>query len=70
MEIFCNDRDRLVEIWLSNFEKNDESIRSVLAPVFAECKKKKYTAVVFESGNHDLFEQTKSLLISNRSEAE
>ena len=37
-----------------------------LQPLIAECKEKKYRLAIFESGEQDLVENTKDLLIHNR----
>ena len=66
MEININETKKIVEVWLSNEEKNDTSIKESLNKLYADYKKTKYLVVVYESGNQDLFSGTKSLLIQNR----
>ena len=50
MEIRVRDDRHLVEVWLSNAEKRDTSLRDGLKRLYAEYKKKKYLVAVFESG--------------------
>ena len=57
---------QIVEIWLSNAEKNDKQIRDSLQVVFDKYKKKKYMVAVFESGEKDLYQGTLDLLTYNR----
>ena len=57
---------QIVEIWLSNAEKNDKQIRDSLQVVFDKYKKKKYMVAVFESGEKDLYQGTLELLAYNR----
>ncbi len=60
------DDKQIVEIWLSNAEKNDKQIRDSLQVVFDKYKKKKYMVAVFESGDKDLYQGTLDLLAYNR----
>ena len=60
------DDKQIVEIWLSNAEKNDKQIRDSLQVVFDKYKKKKYMVAVFESGEKDLYQGTLDLLSYNR----
>ena len=53
MEIRVRDDRHLVEVWLSNAEKKDTSLREGLKRLYAEYKKKKYLVAVFESGEGD-----------------
>ena len=57
---------QIVEIWLSNAEKNDKQLRDSLQVVFDKYKKKKYMVAVFESGEKDLYQGTLELLAYNR----
>ena len=56
---------KLVEIWLTKAESDDDVFRRKLEPIFAEYKKKKYRVVVFSSGKGDILELTKDLLKHN-----
>ena len=66
MEMNVKDDVQIVEIWLSNAEKNDKQIRDSLQVVFDKYKKKKYMVAVFESGEKDLYKGTLDLLAYNR----
>lgn len=66
MEMNVKDDKQIVEIWLSNAEKNDKQIRDSLQVVFDKYKKKKYMVAVFESGEKDLYQGTLDLLSYNR----
>lgn len=66
MEMNVKDDVQIVEIWLSNAEKNDKQIRDSLQIVFDKYKKKKYMVAVFESGEKDLYQGTLDLLTYNR----
>ena len=62
---FVHDDMKLVEIWLTKAESDDDAFRRKLEPIFAEYKKKKYRVVVFSSGKGDMLEFTKDLLKHN-----
>ena len=66
MEMNVKDDVQIVEIWLSNAEKNDKQIRDSLQVVFDKYRKKKYMVAVFESGSKDLYQGTLDLLAYNR----
>jgi len=66
LEININETKKIVEVWLTNAEKNDEIIKKSLKQIYEDYKKTKYLVVVYESGNNDLFSGTKSLLLQNR----
>ena len=59
---FVHDDMKLVEIWLTKAESDDDVFRRKLESIFAEYKKKKYRVVVFSSGKGDMLELTKDLL--------
>ena len=42
MEINVNDEMKMVDIWLTNAEKNDPAVKAQLDQVYAQYKKKKY----------------------------
>lgn len=66
MEMDVRDDKKIVEIWLTNAEKNDPVLREQLKDVYAEYKAKKYMVAVFESGKGNLYENTRDLLLYNR----
>ena len=70
MEINVRDEQKLVEVWLTNAEKNDPAVRERLKPLYAEYKQKKYMVAVFESGGRDLYQSTLGLLAYNKKRIE
>ena len=66
MEINVNENKKIVEVWLSNEEKNNGLIKDKLKELYDMYKKTKYIVAVYESGSADLFSGTKSLLVQNR----
>lgn len=66
LEININDGLRVVEIWLTNAEKNDMALRKGLKDISKRCKEKDYLLVIFESGTKDLYEGTLDLLLYNK----
>ena len=66
MEMNVRDDMKLVDIWLTNAEKNDPQLRSSLQSIYDKYKEKKYTVAVFESGSEDLYENTIALLRYNK----
>ena len=66
MEMNVKDDVQIVEIWLSNAEKNDKQLRDSLQVIFDKYRKKKYMVAVFESGSKDLYQGTLDLLAYNR----
>jgi hypothetical protein len=55
-----------VEIWLTNAEKNDPALKAGLQDIYDKYKPKKYTVAVFQSGNQDLYQNTRDLLAYNK----
>lgn len=66
MEMNVKDDKQLVEIWLTNAEKNDQQLRAGLQDIYDKYKKKKYMVAVFESGEKDLYQGTLDLLAYNK----
>lgn len=66
MEIHVRDDCKLVEIWLSNLEKEDAEVRERLKPLCQTYHARKYLVAVFRSGTEPLFEGTRDLLLYNR----
>ena len=66
MQIKVNEANRVVELWLTNAEKNDEKLKASLKPMYEKYKREKYRVALFLSGNRELFTQIDSLLIHNR----
>lgn len=66
MDMQVDHNSKLVNIWLTNAEKRDENLRESLAPIYREYKAQHYLVAVFESGEGNLLEGTKNLLLHNR----
>ena len=66
MELNVRDEQQLVEIWLTNAEKNDRELRAGLKDIYDTYKKKKYLIAVYESGEKDLYENVRDLLVYNK----
>ena len=66
MEIRVNNTRKIVEIWLTNAEKNAETLKEQLKPIYEEYHAKKYLVAVFQSGCQDLYQATSDLLCYNR----
>ena len=66
MEINVHDDKKMVEVWLTRAEKQDEALQQELKSLYAQYKKKKYMVAVFESGEQDLYQNTLALLSYNK----
>ncbi|MCD7734151.1 MAG: hypothetical protein LUH48_03275 [Clostridiales bacterium] len=66
MEINVRDDKKLVDVWLTNAEKNDPQIQAQLKKLYAKYKEKKYLVAVYQSGSRDLYESTLALLAYNK----
>lgn len=66
MKVEVNDKFKFACVWLTKEEKNNEKIKINLDALIQEYKEKKYKFVIFESGEKDLLELTKSLLSHNK----
>ena len=64
MEI--RDESKIVELWLTREEKDDLAFWESLKPIYQEYKEQKYLVAVFHSGEEDLYQQTRDLLLYNR----
>lgn len=64
MEI--RDESKTVELWLTREEKDDLTFRESLKPMYQKYKEQKYLVAVFLSGEEDLYQQTRDLLLYNR----
>ena len=47
MEISIRDAQKIVEVWLTNTEKNDPAVAARLTPLYRAYQKQKYTVAVF-----------------------
>ena len=68
MRIYTDEKERLLAIWLSAEENDDEAVMAALHPVIVQYKSMKYQPVIYCSGTGDLQENTAALLRSARRE--
>ena len=66
MELNVHDNTKIVEVWMTNAEKNDPAVQARLKELYAKYKEKKYTVAVFHSGGGDLYQSTRDLLAYNK----
>ena len=55
-----------MEVWLTNQEKQDESLKERLKNFYQQYREKKYIVAVYMSGEQDLMEETSALLCYSR----
>lgn len=60
------EQSKTVEFWLTKEEKNNSAFREALKPIWHQYKVQKYLVAVFLSGEADLYQQTRELLLYNR----
>ena len=66
MRMEIRDESKIVELWLTREEKDDLAFRESLKPIYQKYKEQKYLVAVFLSGEEDLYQQTRDLLLYNR----
>ena len=66
MRMEIRDESKIVELWLTREEKDDLAFWESLKPIYQEYKEQKYLVAVFLSGEEDLYQQTRDLLLYNR----
>lgn len=66
MEIVRDDEKKLIQVWLTNQEREDDALQSRLKSMYAGWKQQKYTVAVFQSGSRDLRRSTLDLLAYNK----
>lgn len=66
MEIIQDEAKKLVQVWLSRKEAEDEEVQNQLKLKYAFWKKQKYMVAVFRSGTEDLQRNTLDLLAYNK----
>lgn len=66
MQMRVQKEQKIVELWLTRAEKDDPAFRSSLKPLFRQYKAQNYLVAVFLSGEADLYQQTRDLLLYNR----
>lgn len=66
MRMTVDDSRKLVSIWLTGAEQQDDLLMAALPPCYAAYAGKKYHVAVFRSGAKDLPDLTEGLLLHNR----
>jgi len=66
LEINVRDNSRMVEIWLTKSEKQNDFLQEQLKSLYQKYSAEKYLVAVFESGEWDLADTTSNLLCYNR----
>ena len=64
MEI--REQNKIVELWLTREERDAPAFRESLKSIYQRYKDQKYLVAVFLSGEEDLYQQTRDLLLYNR----
>ena len=64
MEI--RDESKTVELWLTREERDDLAFRESLKTMYQKYKEQKYLVAVFLSGEEELYQQTRDLLLYNQ----
>ena len=60
------EQSKIVELWLTREERDDPAFRESLKPMYQKYKEQKYLVAVFLSGEEELYQQTRDLLLYNR----
>ena len=60
------EQSKIVELWLTREERDDPAFRESLKPIYQQYKDQNYLVAVFLSGEEDLYQQTRDLLLYNR----
>ena len=66
MRVEVREQSRIVELWLTREERDNPAFRESLRPICQQYRDQKYLVVVFLSGEADLYQQTRDLLLYNR----
>ena len=66
MQIDVFDNQKIVAVWLTKAERDDERVREKLRELRAEYKAKKYTVAEYQSGDGDLHTSIYELLRYNK----
>lgn len=66
MRMEVREQSKLVELWLTQEEKDDPVFRDGLKPIYQKYREQNYLVAVFLPGEGDLYQQTRDLLIYNR----
>ena len=65
MRMEVREQNKIVELWLTREEKEDAAFRES-KPLYQQYKAQNYLVAVFLSGEAELYQQTRDLLLYNR----
>ena len=66
MELRVHQNMKIVEVWLTQKERENKELQEQLARMYREYTEKKYKVAQFHSGTDDLYAATRDLLLFNR----
>lgn len=66
MEIRVHDDMKLVEIWLTRVEQEDDALHQQLQMLYLDYSRRKFKVAQFHSGTGLLYDATRDLLLFNR----
>ena len=66
MRMEIREQNKIVELWLTREERDDSAFRESLKPIYQQYKDQNYLVAVFLSGEEDLYQQTRDLLLYTR----
>ena len=66
MRMDVKEHSKVVELWLTRDETNDQQFLESLKPLYRQYQAQNFMVAVFYSGEEDLYRQTRELLLYNR----
>jgi len=66
MQLKVNEQTGLIQIWVTNAEKNDPWTQAKMKELCKEYKEKGYLVAVYYSGSNELYPSIRDLLAYNR----
>lgn len=69
MRMEVKKHSKMLELWLTREEKDDKQFLDSLKPLYRQYQAQNYLVAVFCSGEKDLYQQTRDLLLYNRRRA-
>ena len=66
MELRVHPNMKIVEVWLTQKERENKDLQEQLAQIYREYTEKKFKVAQFHSGTDDLYTATRDLLLFNR----
>lgn len=66
MELRVHPNMKIVEVWLTQKERENKDLQEQLAQIYREYTEKKFKVAQFHSGTDDMYTATRDLLLFNR----